>query len=99
MRAFLAIALLLSVSLPGPTFAQVFRAPCQVDTLCAGVPRGGGKILACLRTHKAELSDECFAALGHFLMNQRSKADASPDQPTAPGAAPDNDAPPEQPPK
>ena len=97
MRAASITALLLAISLSGPADAQIFRGPCQVDTLCAGVPRGGGRILACLRTHKAELSDECFNALGHFLMNQKGKPDAGPgDKPGDPNS-PDSDGPPPDP--
>jgi hypothetical protein len=70
MRSTSIIALLLGISLTGAAQAQIFRAPCHVDTLCPGVERGGGKIVACLKTHKSELSEQCFAALGHFMMNR-----------------------------
>ena len=37
------------------------RAACADDAqrLCAGVSSGGGRILACLKAHKSELSDRC----------------------------------------
>jgi hypothetical protein len=37
------------------------RAACSDDAqrLCAGVSPGGGRILACLKEHKSELSDRC----------------------------------------
>jgi hypothetical protein len=37
------------------------RAACSDDAqrLCAGVSAGGGRILACLKEHKSELSDRC----------------------------------------
>src|SRR5579862_6125266 len=39
----------------------VLRAGCTADVqrLCANVPPGGGRILACLRQHKDALSDRC----------------------------------------
>jgi Cysteine rich repeat len=39
----------------------VLRAGCTEDAqrLCAGVPSGGGRVLACLKEHKDALSDKC----------------------------------------
>ncbi len=74
MRSISTVALLLGISLSGAAQAQVFRAPCHVDTLCPGVERGGGKIMNCLRTHKSELSEACFAAIGHFTINRNPSA-------------------------
>jgi hypothetical protein len=41
------------------------RAACATDiqNLCAGVEPGGGRILACLRQHKAQVSDPCRQAV------------------------------------
>lgn len=38
---------------------------CRADasSLCSGVERGGGRILACLKQHESELSSGCSAAL------------------------------------
>jgi hypothetical protein len=70
MRSISTAALLFAICLSGAASAQVFKAPCNVDTLCPGVQPGGGKILNCLRSHKSELSEQCFAAIGHFTMNR-----------------------------
>ena len=39
----------------------ILRAGCTEDAqrLCAGVQPGGGRILACLKEHKDQLSDKC----------------------------------------
>ncbi len=47
--------------------------PCADDVkkLCAGVEPGGGKILACLRQHEAQLSPQCQA----FQKAERAKVE------------------------
>ena len=39
--------------------------PCKVDMekLCPGVQPGGGRIAACMKEHKAQLSDACKARM------------------------------------
>jgi hypothetical protein len=39
----------------------ILRAGCtdDVQRLCAGVQPGGGRIIACLKEHKDQLSDKC----------------------------------------
>ena len=41
------------------------RVTCDADiqTLCAGVQPGGGRILACLKEHKDKVSDACKMAI------------------------------------
>ena len=41
------------------------RVTCDADiqTLCAGVQPGGGRILACLKEHKDQVSDACKMAI------------------------------------
>lgn len=41
------------------------RAACATDiqSLCAGVEPGGGRILACLKQHKAQVSEPCRQAV------------------------------------
>jgi hypothetical protein len=73
---------------PQPLYAQAasqaladVRAACASDVqkLCAGVPAGGGRIIACLKQHQAEVSDGCKQAI--------AKAMRSPGQDTGSGAA------------
>jgi hypothetical protein len=60
------------------------RAACADDAqrLCAGVPSGGGRIVACLKAHKDALSDQCKKAAGLAVNPSSSSA------PGASGAAP-----------
>jgi hypothetical protein len=81
MRTISLVALMFSLS--GAADAQGFRIPCHVDTLCAGVESGGGRIMNCLRAHKTELSEQCLAAIGRSVMNWRSR--------TQPGSGPMQD--------
>lgn len=80
--------------------AQAMRMACHVDTLCAGVESGGGRIMNCLRAHKTELSEKCLAAIGRSVMNWRSKGgqpggdmEGGPGEPP-PGAGPGPGGPP-----
>jgi cysteine rich repeat protein len=59
----------------------ILRAGCSEDAqrLCAGVPAGGGRVLACLKEHKDSLSDKCKKAA------QQAAAGGSP-APAAPSA-------------
>ena len=43
------------------TPAQILTAGCADDAkkFCAGVPSGGGQIIACLKQNKSSLSDKC----------------------------------------
>jgi hypothetical protein len=74
MRMMAALVLLTTVSLSVAADAQSFRAACNVDNICQGVKRGGGRIFACLRTHESALTEQCYAALGHFMINRPPKA-------------------------
>jgi len=56
------------ISLPGSILAAKAAAPlalCKADAerICAGVAPGGGKIIACLKQHKDEVSVGCAKAL------------------------------------
>jgi hypothetical protein len=42
--------------------AKLKACKADVERLCAGVQRGGGRIRECLKQHAAELSPECKAA-------------------------------------
>jgi hypothetical protein len=70
MRSTSVIVLLLGLTLSGAADAQMFAGPCHVNALCPGVVRGGGRIMNCLRAHRAGLSQQCLAAIGRTILNQ-----------------------------
>jgi len=64
----LAAALLLSLAVISSASTQAAKAPlalCKADAerLCAGVTPGEGKIIACLKQHKDDVSVGCAKAL------------------------------------
>ncbi len=69
------------------------RAACASDVqkLCAGVQPGGGRVLACLKQHKDEVSDGCKQAI--LAAMGRSSGDAGSAASPAPAAAPTPAAP------
>ncbi len=61
---FAAMAALADDATPAPEGAGHLAACRQdVQTLCPGVPHGGGRIMACLKSHAAEVSTGCKAAI------------------------------------
>jgi hypothetical protein len=54
-------ALGLGVMAASAAFAQNGERPCKADEakLCAGIQPGGGRIAACMKEHKDELSPAC----------------------------------------
>ena len=50
---------------PSEQAVAAARAACEADIqkLCAGVKPGGGRILACLKQHKDQVSDGCKQAV------------------------------------
>ncbi len=50
---------------PSQEAVAAARAACEADIrkLCAGVQPGGGRILACLKQHKDQVSDGCKQAV------------------------------------
>jgi hypothetical protein len=67
------------------------RAACADDAqkLCAGVQPGGGRIVACLKEHKEQLSNGCRQAAGLPPLNPSSSpAPGAPGASSAPGASP-----------
>ena len=65
------------------------RTACASDVqkLCAGVPSGGGRIIACLKQHQAEVSDGCKQAVAKIMggaRGDRSSGAATPAAPTLP---------------
>jgi pyruvate/2-oxoglutarate dehydrogenase complex dihydrolipoamide acyltransferase (E2) component len=69
------------------------RTACASDVqkLCAGVQPGGGRVLACLKQHKDEVSDGCKQAI--LAAMGRSSGDAGSAASPAPAAAPTPAAP------
>jgi hypothetical protein len=66
------------------------RAACAEDAqrLCAGVQPGGGRIVACLKEHKDELSDQCKKAAGLPTNGSGTNSSSAPGAPSnapAPG--------------
>jgi hypothetical protein len=64
MRYIALIAIVLSstsVTLAQDASQRPQRGACRADAqrLCAGVERGGGRIIACLAGQKDKLSDDC----------------------------------------
>jgi cysteine rich repeat protein len=62
------VAPLLSLAVISPESTQAAKAPlalCNADAerICPGVAPGGGKIIACLKQHKDEVSFGCAKAL------------------------------------
>ena len=72
------------------------QAGCAQDAqrFCAGVPSGGGRILACLKAHKDELSAQCKQAAAAAAGNNSTTSAAG----TAPNVTPDAPAPATPPP-
>ena len=64
------IALIVSLLAQGAVLAG--DHPCRTDArkLCAGVQPGGGRVLACLKAHEAQVSAEC-KAKGMTLREER----------------------------
>jgi hypothetical protein len=46
-----------------PTGGALAACRQDVQTLCPNVPRGGGRIAACLKSHASDVSPDCRAAL------------------------------------
>ena len=77
------------------------RTACASDVqkLCAGVPSGGGRIIACLKQHQAEVSDGCKQAIVKAMRGSGGDASpgtvapAAPSLPEASAPAPSTPAP------
>jgi hypothetical protein len=57
------VGLLSPANAQGANARQACRA--DYEQFCSGVQRGGGRILACLKSHANELSPECQQALAN----------------------------------
>ncbi|QRG06274.1 cysteine rich repeat-containing protein [Xanthobacter dioxanivorans] len=58
-----------------PQQAQALRTACEADVkkLCNGVQPGGGRILSCLKEHKAEVTPPCQASLSALATGLRKQ--------------------------
>ena len=82
------------------------RTACASDVqkLCAGVPSGGGRIIACLKQHQAEVSDGCKQVIVKAMRGSGGDASpgtvapATPSLPEASAPAPSTPAPQAPPP-
>jgi hypothetical protein len=57
--------------MPSQKAMEAVRAACETDVqkLCAGVQPGGGRIVACLKEHKDQVSDGCKQAISKAKQN------------------------------
>lgn len=73
-----------------PQALAALRSACAADAqkLCAGVPSGGGRIIACLREHKEALSAGCRQAAAEAAGQPAGSTDGTAPASPAPTAAP-----------
>ena len=67
---------LLSAQTALPQLSADPRTACAADVqkLCANVPQGGGRIIACLKQHKEQVSDGCKQAIVSAMQRSRGGA-------------------------
>ncbi len=75
--------------------ANDVRAACagDVQKLCANVPAGGGRILACLKQNQDQVSDGCKQAIAKAMGQANGGAAAAPATSTPPADAPPSTSP------
>jgi hypothetical protein len=73
-----------------PVSLEALRAACSDDAarLCAGVPPGGGRVIACLQQHQDSLSDKCRQAAGLAPQSKAVAATSAPSPSPAPSTTP-----------
>jgi hypothetical protein len=60
----------------------------DVQSLCSGVQPGGGRIIACLKQHQAQVSDRCKQAITNAMQQSRGSAAPAASPAAAPAASP-----------
>ncbi len=82
---------LLSAQTASPQLSADPRAACAADVqkLCSNVPQGGGRIIACLKQHQAEVSDRCKQAIVSAMQQSRGGAGSTASPAPGPVAQPD----------
>ena len=82
LMLFTITALAGSLFTPRPSFAQTSdpRTACASDVqkLCSGVQPGGGRVLACLKQHKDQVSDGCKQAVLGAMQKSGGSSGAAP---------------------
>ena len=83
-----------------PASTEAARAACSADLqqFCAGVQPGGGRMLACLKEHRDQVSPACKQAVKSALQGPAGAAPAPGGQPTSGDAPTSGSAPPAPPP-
>ena len=82
MPSLRAFALAAAMIVPGVALAEPgggpMRGACKSDiqTLCAGVERGGGRIRDCMRQHQAQISTACKVAIADRLLERSGQRGA-----------------------
>jgi Cysteine rich repeat len=81
--------LLYAQSPSAQTAANDVRAACAPDVqkLCANVPAGGGRMIACLKQHQDQVSDGCKQAVAKAMGQSNGGPGAAPATPTTPTGA------------
>jgi hypothetical protein len=66
-------------------------AACEADikVLCAGVPQGDGRLIACIKAHDKELSEKCHAKVDPKVEAKNAACDSDKKR-LCPGVDPDN---------
>jgi len=80
--AILLISLGLPLLIAPPSYAADVKSACMADylALCASVPLGEGRVTACMKQHRAQVSAGCkFAVLQQLALRKASQsAEANP---------------------
>jgi hypothetical protein len=58
---------------PAASAAPDVKAACMADylALCASVPLGGGRVVACMKEHRAQVSTACKVAVLQHIAEKR----------------------------
>ncbi len=61
--------------------AEVEHGACRADVerLCAGVQRGGGRIFECLKAHEADVSESCKTSMAEHRARWKARHAAAMD--------------------
>jgi hypothetical protein len=83
-------ATMVSSMLPGSSARAEDACSADVEKLCAGIPRGGGRIAACLKANAAQVSPGCKAELASVARQVKDLGEVCADdvQSLCPGVKP-----------